>query len=212
MEKLFLERPTINRKYDALNYLDENIKYNSELNGTGSMEQYLKEETYEEWLLELEKRKDLEHCKQINRNLSKTYFVVREEDNKIVGMVNIRHGISEESLRNGASHIGYGIRPSERRKGYAKIALYLSLVEEQKLGEENVLLYCTVDNIGSNKTIIALGGILEKTELDNYDNKMTNYYWIDVKKTLEKYFDIYGKYTKLKNINTEKNNNGINVK
>ncbi len=85
------------------------------------------------------------------------------------------------------SHIGYGIRPSERRKGYAKIALYLALVEEQKLNEENVRLVCTTDNIGSNKTILSLGGKLEKTLLDSYDNMMTNYYWINVNDALDKY-------------------------
>lgn len=187
MEKLVLERPTIDRKDDAFNYLEENIKSNSDLNGTGNMDRCLKEMTYEEWLAELEKKKDIEYVKQRKRCLSETFFVVRKQDNRIVGMVNIRHHISKEQIKSGVSHIGYGIRPTERRKGYAKMALYLALLEEQKLGEEKVLLECTVDNIGSNKTIIALGGILEKTELDKNDQLMTNYYWINVKDSLKKY-------------------------
>ena len=191
MDRLFLEVPSINRKKEALEYLDENIKDNSLLNGTGSMSMCLKDSTYEEWLLELEKRKNLEYLKKINRCQSKTFFVVRENDNKIVGMINVRYNIPKKLLNTWASHIGYGIRPTERRKGYAKIALYLGLLEEQKLGEEKILLECSVDNIGSNKTILALGGKLEKTKLDEYDNTMTNYYWFNVNEAIEKNCDYY---------------------
>ena len=53
---MFLEIPTIERKQDALDYLAENVKYNSDLNGTGSMDRCLDGVTYEEWLLELKKR------------------------------------------------------------------------------------------------------------------------------------------------------------
>lgn len=196
MEKIFLEIPTINRKQDALNYLKENAKYNSDFNGTGGMESCLDQISYEEWLLELEKRKDLEYANLINRCPSKTFFVVRENDNKIVGMLNVRYNISPDKLNTWASHVGYGIRPTERGNGYAKIVLYLGLLEEDKLGEEKVLLECTVDNIGSNKTILALGGKLEKTELDEYDKEMTNYYWINVKESLAKYYDKYHEFIK----------------
>lgn len=189
MDRIFLEIPTIERKQDALAYLEENVQYHSELNGTGGMDDCLKGMTYEEWILELERKKKFEYLKKVNRCPSKTFFVVREIDNKIVGMLNVRYGITSNDIKNGLSHIGYGIRPTERRKGFAKVALYLGLLEEQKLNEGKVLLECTVDNIGSNKTIMALGGELEKTELDPWDNMMTNYYWIDVNESIEKYYN-----------------------
>lgn len=198
MEKLFLETPTINRKAAALDYLAENVKYNSDFNGTGSMDRCLEGVTYEEWLLELEKRKDIKYLKKINRCQSKTFFVVRESDNKIVGMINVRYNISADKLQTWASHIGYGIRPTERKKGYAKIALYLALIEEQKLGENKVLLNCTVDNVGSNKTILALGGKLEKTAFDEYDEQMTNYYWINVAESIKKNCECYKSLTIIK--------------
>ncbi len=196
MEKIFLEIPTINRKQEALDYLKENIEYNSDLNGIGNMDMCLYGVTYEEWLLELKKREDIEYLKQINRCQSKTFFVVRDSDDKIVGMINVRYNISEDKLKTWASHIGYGIRPTERRKGYAKIALYLGLLEERKLGEEKVLLNCAVDNVGSNKTILSLGGELEKTKFDEYDKTMTNYYWINVNDSIEKNYDNYKNYIK----------------
>lgn len=191
MEKLFLEVPSLKRKREALEYLEENVKYGSDLNGTGSMDRCLEGSTYEEWLMELEKRKDSEYLNRINRLPSKTFFVVRDIDNRIVGMINVRYDIPREKLEDWASHIGYGIRPTERRKGYAKIALYLGLLEEQKFGEKRVLLTVVVDNVGSNKTIQALSGELEKIEPDKYDNEMTCYYWINVDEAIEKYREIY---------------------
>lgn len=196
MEMFYLEKPTIERKEEALDYLNEHVKYNSEMNGTGSMDRCLKEWTYEQWLVELEKKKNQEHMDILGWAPSLTYFLIRENDNKIIGMTNLRYNVTKELLEKGVSHIGYGIRPTERRKGYNRINLYLGLLEEQKLGEKKVHLMCTADNIGSNKTIIALDGILEKTEIDKWDNELTNYYWINVDETLEKYKGIYNNYIK----------------
>ena len=108
-------------------------------------------------------------------------------------MVNIRHYLNDY-LRKFGGHIGYGIRPTERRKGYNKIQLYLTLLKAQKLGLYKVMLGCSVDNLGSDKTIKALGGILERCELDESDNTMTNVYWINVDESIEKYKDEYSKY------------------
>ena len=191
MEKFYLEEPTIERKNEALEYLNEFVQFDSELNGTGSMDKCLDGWTYEEFLIEMEKRKDKDYAYSINHCPSKTFFLIRKNDNKIIGMINIRYDISQELLEKGASHIGYSIRPTERQKGYNKIQLYLGLLEIQKMGEKKILLECTVDNIGSNKSIISLGGILEKTELDKYDNEMTNYYWIDVEKSINENSKIY---------------------
>ena len=53
---------------------------------------------------------------------------------------------------------------------------------------------CLADNIGSNKTITALGGILEKSEIDDWDNELTNYYWIDVDKSIDEYKNFYEQF------------------
>ena len=108
-------------------------------------------------------------------------------------MVNIRHYLNDY-LRKFGGHIGYGIRPTERRKGYNKIQLYLTLLKAYKLGLDKVMLGCSVDNLGSDKTIKALGGILERCELDESDNTMTNVYWINVDESIKKYKNEYSKY------------------
>lgn len=205
MEKYYLEKPTMVRKNEALDYIKEHIEYHSEMNGTGSMEKCLEEMTYEEWLEELEKKKSEKYMNHIGWVPSLTFFLIRKSDNKIIGMINLRYHLTEKDIKNGASHIGYGIRPTERRKGYNKINLYLGLIEEKKLGEKKVLIECLKDNEGSNKTILALGGTLEKTEIDPWDNELTNYYWIDVEKSIEKYKQKYIDFISKKYLESGKN-------
>lgn len=194
MEKFYLEEPTIKRKDEALEYLNEFVQFDSEINGTGSMDRCLCDWTYEEFLIENKKRQDKKYAYNSNRCPSKTYFFIRQNDSKIIGMINIRYNITKKLLWQGATHIGYSVRPTERQKGYNKIQLYLGLLEQQKIGTKKVILGCTVDNIGSNKSILALGGKLEKTELDEYDNTMSNYYWIDVEKSINENSKMYEEF------------------
>ena len=194
MEKFHLEKPSPRRKTEALAYLEEHVLYNSYMNGTGGMDKCLFDTTYEQWLEELTLKTNPSYMDTIGWAPSITFFLIRETDDKIIGMLNLRYNLTEKIIKLGGSHIGYGIRPSERGKGYSKINLYLGLLEEEKLGEDSVLLECTADNIASNKTIQALGGVLEKSAIDPYDGELTNYYWIDVASSIEKYKDNYMRY------------------
>ncbi len=106
-----------------------------------------------------------------------TFFCIDEQRNIIVGAVNIRHYLNEYLLLHGG-HIGDGIRPSERRKGYATQMIGLALEECKKFGIKKVLMVCDKDNIGSAKSIIKNGGILEN-EL-NENGKIEQRYWIDL--------------------------------
>ena len=130
MDKFYLEKPTLKRKEEAIDYYNEHIKYNADMNDTGGINQFLKESTYENWLKELEKKTNLNYMNNIGWAPSITYFLIRENDNKIIGMLNLRYNVTKELIAKGCSHIGYGIRPTERRKGYNKINLYLALLEE----------------------------------------------------------------------------------
>lgn len=106
------------------------------------------------------------------------FFLLDEERNRLVGAVNIRHYLNEHLLQYGG-HIGDGIRPSERRKGYATEMIRLALLECKKLGIYRVLMCCNSDNIGSKKSIISNGGVLENIVME--DNKPLERYWIDIK-------------------------------
>ena len=106
-----------------------------------------------------------------------TFFCLDEERNIIVGAVNIRHYLNEYLLAHGG-HIGDGIRPSERRKGYATQMVGLALEECKKIGIKKVLMICDKDNIGSAKSIIKNGGILENERMEN--GRIEQRYWIDL--------------------------------
>lgn len=107
-----------------------------------------------------------------------TFFCLDMDRNIFVGAVNIRHYLTDSLLFTGG-HIGDGIRPSERRKGYATAMISLALEECRKLGIKKVLMTCDKDNIGSAKSIIKNGGILEN-EVINEDGVPEQRYWIDL--------------------------------
>lgn len=200
-EKFHLEEPSLERKEEAIEYLKEHVENNSELYGTGGMDKCLQGLKYDDWLINIEKRKDEEYAKNMNKCPGKTFFLIRTTDNKILGMISIRYNLTKEMLEWGG-HIGYGIRPTERRKGYNKINLYLGLIEaKEKFKLDKVMLDCSADNIGSNKTIQSLGGVLERSEIDPTDNTLTNVYWINVDESLEKNYQKYKKYIKEKGKN-----------
>lgn len=106
-----------------------------------------------------------------------TFFCLDEERNIIVGAVNIRHYLNESLLLDGG-HIGDGVRPSERRKGIATKMIHLALEECRKLGIQKVLMVCDKDNIGSAKSIIYNGGVLEN-EI-TVDGIVEQRYWIEL--------------------------------
>lgn len=189
MEKFYLEIPTIERKREALEYLKEHVEANSKINGSGGLNRCLNEMTYEEWLQDVLRCADEEYTKSNNLVPATTFFTIRKSDNRIIGMVNIRHYLNDALLKSGG-HIGYGIRPSERQKGYAKVQLYLALLEANKIGLDKVMVDCVNTNIASDKTIKALGGIFEREEYEEEKNRTLNVYWIDVKDSIEKYKEL----------------------
>lgn len=194
IEKFYLENPSMERKNDVIEYMNEHVKYNSIINGTGSFDHVLEGETYEECMDRYYKIQDNEYAKSIDRCPGKTYFLIRKNDNKLIGMINIRHHLTPKMLVHGG-HIRYGIRPTERRKGYNKINLYLGLLKAlEEFNLDKVMLDCDVKNLGSDKTIQALGGVLERTDIDDYDGVLTNVYWINTKDSIRKYKDVYQKY------------------
>lgn len=105
------------------------------------------------------------------------WFLLDIDRNRLLGAVNIRHELNDILLKEGG-HIGDGIRPSERRKGYATEIIRLALIECKKLGIKKVLITCNKDNIGSAKSIINNGGVLENEIIDS-DGELLQRYWID---------------------------------
>lgn len=107
-----------------------------------------------------------------------TLFLYDDQRDIFLGATNIRHYLNESLLYSGG-YIGDGIRPSERRKGYATLQIKLSLEVCKELGIDRVLICCDKDNIGSRKSIISNGGVKENEVPD--EGSITERYWIDIK-------------------------------
>lgn len=99
------------------------------------------------------------------------YYLILNELNQIVGGINIRYQ-DNDFILNHAGHIGYGIAPWERNKGYAKEALKRMLLIAKNLGLNRILLTTNLDNIASSHVIMACGGVFEKQQDDK------KFYWI----------------------------------
>ena len=125
---------------------------------------------FDYYLANLEIKKEQE-----GRVPDSTFFCLDTDRNIFVGAINIRHYLNEELLYTGG-HIGDGIRPSERRKGYATAMIGLGLEECRKLGITKVLMTCDKDNIGSAKSIMNNGGVLENEVME--DGVLEQRYWI----------------------------------
>ena len=190
MEKFYLEIPSIKRKKEIIDYINELILYDSDINGIEVFAKILDDYTFEQVLEHCLNLENKEYAKKLGKAQVKTFLLIREEDNKVVGALNIRFNLPKK-IKIFGGNIGYGIRPTERRKGYNKINLYLGLIEAQKIGLDKVKLVCEASNLGSVRTMEALGGTLERTEIDPYDGVLTSVYWFDVDETADKYKEIF---------------------
>ena len=98
------------------------------------------------------------------------------EGDRVLGGIALRYGLNDYVLEFG--HIGYGIRPSSRRRGLATWALGRMLDEARTLGLDRVLLVCAVDNLASAKTIEQQGGVLEGVR--DIGHGPARRYWISI--------------------------------
>jgi predicted acetyltransferase len=104
-------------------------------------------------------------------------FLVAVRGDQIVGRTSIRHRLNEY-LTNVGGHIGFGVRPSWRRRGVATSILRQSLQVTDRLGVRRVLLTCRIDNTGSARVIESLGGVLDDIREDGSGTAVRRY-WIN---------------------------------
>jgi len=157
---LKLVRPTGKYAEQVMNYKAEMENSFSSFDGCAGLENV---ETFAEWF-DFENR--LKKKYGTGYVPSEVFLAVREEDNKVVGIIDYRHPLSAFLLKYGGN-IGYSVLPSERKKGYASQMLSLILAVCREFGEEKVLLTCDKTNIASKRTILKNGGVLENEIADD---------------------------------------------
>ena len=173
MADLVLVSPTKEYEKEAFEYIQEFLDYNSEINGTGGLNRY---HNYDEWLLKVEKDLDFQNIPE-DKVPANTYFLIRELDNKIIGMINIRHRLNEFLLNEGG-HAGYSIRPTERGKGYGTLILKLGLERCKELNLKEILITCDKANIPSAKVIQNNNGVLDNEIYSEAFSGIIQRYWI----------------------------------
>lgn len=166
--------PTEEYKIQVEEYLQEHFD-NGEyvLHGDAGLDEI---KDFDKWLEKVRNEVNIEDSNLVPATL---FLAVRKSDNRVVGTIQIRHRLNEKLLIFG--HIGDGVRPSERNKGYASEMIRLALEECKKLNIHRVLISCNKDNIASAKSIIKNGGVLEN-EVMLDDGKVEQRYWISLKK------------------------------
>ena len=173
MDKIILVKPDLSYADEIIKYKEESLAESPIINGSAGLDRF---SSIEVWLEELKKRS----CEDtVPKGLvpSSTYLGVREKDNYIVGMIDIRHYLNEY-LTQAGGHIGYGVRKTERNKGYAKQMLKLALEKCKELKIKKVLITCDEDNIASEKVILSANAKLE--DIRNVDGENKKRFWIDL--------------------------------
>ena len=170
-----LIEPSLEYETQIQAYRKEFLTFGGSMDGCGSLRHF---DCIQDWLDQVEalKRADTTPPGLVP---STQYLYVREADNKVIGVIQIRHFFNE-FLEKYAGHIGYSVCPSERRKGHATQMLRMVLPVCKRLGIDRVLICCVQGNEGSRKTILNNGGIYESTVYLEEQNTYLERYWIDL--------------------------------
>jgi len=180
MDEIKLIKPTIEYADDIMMFRQEILDANDPdaFAGCGNLEEC---KTAQEWIDWITVRESPETCPEgwVSSNI---FIAVRVSDNKIVGVIDLRHHLGNPVLREWGGHFGYIVRPSERGKGYAKEMVRQNLIKCKELGLHKVMITCDRNNIASERTILANGGVFENEVL--VDGEYTKRFWVTITESL----------------------------
>ncbi|MEN6315340.1 MAG: GNAT family N-acetyltransferase [Clostridiaceae bacterium] len=184
MRNLILVKPSIEYIDEICSYRQEFFDDDGHFNGDSGLRKF---EDISAWI---EQCRLMEHKETIPKTdwvEADQYMLVCEGEHRILGMINFHHYLNDYLAEYGG-HIGFGVRPSERKKGYAKAMLALCLERCRETGLDKVLITCDERNEGSRRTILSCGGVFERTA--NEGGKKLERYWI-ILNPLAAYYNNY---------------------
>jgi len=132
---------------------------------------------FEAWLAKVQRESVQATCPP--RFVAQDHLWLVDDAGRILGGVRLRHRLAPHLLTEGG-HIGYDVRPSERRKGLGTRLLALTLERARERGIERVLVTCDHDNVGSAKIIERNGGVETTTTVSERSGKVVRRYWIEL--------------------------------
>lgn len=173
--RILLAPPVPGHEADAADYIaDCFCAGEMHIHGGGAIEEF---ERYCDWMTFNERNRSWDTVRH-GWVPGETFFAVRESDGCIVGLINLRYSLSDYLLCAGG-HVGYSVRPQERRKGYASEMLRQGLEIFKSKGIDRVLVTCDENNPASAGVIKNNGGVLENRVWDEEDGTWTQRYWIE---------------------------------
>lgn len=171
-QKIHLRQPEAFDREQVMAYRKEFLTIDSRMDGTCALNEY---DDFDAWLANVRRYSSPETTPA--GKVPSTQYLALDENEHLVGMVNLRHCLNDYLLEFGG-HIGYSVRPADRKNGYAIQMLKLALDEAKTLGIDRVRIACDRYNIASAKTIQANGGVLDGERYDPQDSTLTQRYWI----------------------------------
>ena len=172
-QKIHLRQPEASDREQVMAYREEFLAIDSQMDGTCALNEY---DDFDAWLANVRRYSSPETTPA--GKVPATQYLALDENEHLVGMVNLRHCLNDYLLEFGG-HIGYSVRPADRKNGYAIQMLKLALDEAKALGLDRVRIACDWYNIASAKTIQANGGVLDGERYDPQDGTLTQRYWIE---------------------------------
>jgi len=170
MDELILIQPTKEYESQVMEYRQEHIDFGeNHINGSCGLIRY---SDFDKWLEKVTSANNVGVP-------STTFITLRKSDNKLIGTIQLRHELNDY-LANYGGHIGYGIRPSERGKGYGTRQLALVLDKARELKIPRVMISCDKDNPASSKVMIKNGAVFEREHYNEEHGEMIQIYWIDL--------------------------------
>ncbi len=165
-----LVKPSAEYAEDIMAFRAECLEYTDSIDGGSGLEKY---DSVDEWFSHLDEFSNGFPEGHVPSDM----LLAVNEDNRLVGLINCRWHIDHPILGEWGGHIGYSVRPSERRKGYAKEMLRQALELYRVRETDRVLVTCDVGNTASERTILANGGVFEREAHDNRGGKVKRF-WI----------------------------------